>query len=270
MNQKTDPAHFEVCDTYVEWANTLDSAGQDSVPARGRMRTSEMVEAILFNMQNIAKVGRMSDDLKKYIFYGKATSQWNRVPRLPEMVIDTICDRMDDHNMMRVYHALLGLITEAAELMEMFQGYISEGKEFDWVNFTEEVGDLFWYMALLARAQGYGTFIPYLASNRAKLVARYGDKWSQDKALNRDVQNEMNELKSVGWPSEGTFSISVGDKVSDPMPYDIDPEIVQTVIKNLTTNSLRVDPVDGAVEVDCTTDEITELMEDSMGNTNID
>lgn len=46
----------------------------------------------------------------------------------------------------RVNHALTGLMTETGELLEAFD----EDDDLDWVNVHEEIGDLWWYAAILA------------------------------------------------------------------------------------------------------------------------
>jgi len=44
-------------------------------------------------------------------------------------------------------HMLLGVGTEIGELQDIFKKNIAYGKEIDWKNVKEEVGDIFWYIA---------------------------------------------------------------------------------------------------------------------------
>ena len=48
----------------------------------------------------------------------------------------------------RIRHAVSGLVTESAELLDAYKKHIYYGKELDLVNIKEEIGDLFWYLAL--------------------------------------------------------------------------------------------------------------------------
>lgn len=182
---------------YVDWANTIDSTGKNSVPARQRLLGPSTLEHVYDNMDKIIQVGVEADLLKKWVFYGKPVSQLDSVSPLAEGTTANAQILFDHHNMVRVYHAILGLITEAAELMEMFKLHVFEGLPFNWENLTEETGDVLWYVALLARASGHLTFDEFMASNKAKLTARYGSEWSQDGALNRDTENEMKQLNAA-------------------------------------------------------------------------
>jgi NTP pyrophosphatase (non-canonical NTP hydrolase) len=41
----------------------------------------------------------------------------------------------------------MGIITETAELVDVLKKQLAYGKDIDWVNVKEEIGDIFWYMA---------------------------------------------------------------------------------------------------------------------------
>lgn len=55
----------------------------------------------------------------------------------------------------RLRHSAMGLITEAAELLDAYKKHIYYGKPLDRVNIEEEVGDLAWYYALMCDVAGY-------------------------------------------------------------------------------------------------------------------
>ena len=206
----------QVYANYVPWANSLDSAGTDSGPAAARIVNEGTLGLIHDNMQAIISLGRRSDAIKKWVYYGKDSEYTTGGFRgiRPEERTCAIAI-LTQHNDIRIYHALLGLFSEIGELFEMYFEYVFRGGTMDWENYTEEVGDLFWYMALLAKAINYPNFLPFLLSNRAKLVRRYGDAWSQDAAINRDHGAEMKSLqeaiidgtaqvRGMGQLSEGT------------------------------------------------------------------
>ena len=60
------------------------------------------------------------------------------------------------------------------------------GRDLDRTNLFEETGDLFWYLALIADELGF-SFEEAMVSNVAKLKARYGDKFTTEKAINREL-----------------------------------------------------------------------------------
>jgi hypothetical protein len=52
-------------------------------------------------------------------------------------------------------HAIMGLCTEAAELVDVMKKQHAYGKPVDLVNFREEIGDALWYVPLICRAFGW-------------------------------------------------------------------------------------------------------------------
>lgn len=48
----------------------------------------------------------------------------------------------------QLFHAKLGMVTEAGELCDLFKRLIAYGKEFDHVNLLDECGDWMWYFVL--------------------------------------------------------------------------------------------------------------------------
>ena len=88
-------------------------------------------------------------------------------------------------------HAVLGICTEAGELAEnVMNGLESSGKRISFSNAAEELGDSFWYMQLAADSIGT-TFEELMDMNINKLKARYPEKFTEEHALNRDVEKEM-------------------------------------------------------------------------------
>lgn len=104
--------------------------------------------------------------------------------------------RSAEHNQMvaRVLHALLGLMSETGEIADALKKHIIYGKELDLINVMEESGDLSWYQALMLTAVKK-TMEEAMEKNIAKLKARYGDKFSQHAALNRDLAAERETLE---------------------------------------------------------------------------
>ena len=94
----------------------------------------------------------------------------------------------------RELHAAMGLVTEAAEVLDMLKKAIFYGKEFDRVNVIEETGDAFWYCSIMADAQGF-TFEQAQIKNISKLMARYPEKFCETKAVDRDLEKERSILE---------------------------------------------------------------------------
>ena len=102
-------------------------------------------------------------------------------------------ERLNDDGLKRLLHAGIGLSTESGEFLDALKKHIFYGKELDRVNLVEEVGDLFWYIAIVADELGF-KIEDVMENNISKLKARYGDKFSEDKAENRDLNTERKIL----------------------------------------------------------------------------
>ena len=103
-------------------------------------------------------------------------------------------NRLMDDGTKRLLHAGIGLATEASEFLDALKKHIFYGKELDRVNLSEEMGDLFWYMAIACDELGED-FTPIMETNIKKLKARYGEKFSEEKAEKRDLELERSILE---------------------------------------------------------------------------
>lgn len=120
----------------------------------------------------------------------------------------------------RVMHGAMGMVTEAGELMDMLKKHVIYGKPFDPVNVLEEAGDKMWYAAIVLHACGFG-FEEALERNIAKLRARYGDKFSEERALTRDLDAERATLEAKPAPTNQEISDlchSLKSILDDPHP----------------------------------------------------
>lgn len=107
---------------------------------------------------------------------------------------EAIGARVSQPENIRLMHAAIGLATEAGEIQDQLKKAIFYGKTLDKVNLAEELGDLFWYMAVMADTLGV-SFDDIQEKNIAKLKARYGAKFSEVAALNRDLDTERKILE---------------------------------------------------------------------------
>ena len=92
-------------------------------------------------------------------------------------------------------HAIFGLLTELGELATAFKKWIWYGKELDRVNIAEEIGDLFWYLAILCNHFGF-SFEEIWVTNIKKLQTRYPENFTEELAINRNLFEERQVLEN--------------------------------------------------------------------------
>ena len=132
------------------------------------------------------------DEVKKSLFYGKPNS-FVFIKNRPGQV------QWDDQDCMgvdpgahKILHGVLGIATEAGELVE---GILKGGGNIDKTNMLEEVGDLLWYVAILADALGMGIEEAMMV-NINKLRKRFPEGFTEHHALNRDLDAERAVLEN--------------------------------------------------------------------------
>lgn len=121
---------------------------------------------------------------KEYISLAKKTESRDFAP---------IAERLSEESTIRLLHAAMGASTEAGELLDAVKKYVFYGKPLDRVNLFEEVGDVFWYLAILADELGFD-FEKAMAKNIDKLRTRYGDAFTEQAAQKRDLGRELESL----------------------------------------------------------------------------
>lgn len=149
------------------------------------------VGAVLFENRANVCVGYSEalDSVKKTLFYGKAD---------PHSCLHYTSDLPMSDSKFAVFntdilHGIIGAHTETGELLKA----LLEGANLqilDYVNIKEEVGDVLWYLALIANACGF-TLEDAMQTNIAKLRKRYPEKFTEDDAINRDVDAEREALE---------------------------------------------------------------------------
>ena len=98
---------------------------------------------------------------------------------------------------MNQLHMVLGMTTESAELADSFKKYIAYNKDIDWVNVQEELGDLIFYISAFCTMNGFN-LEKIMEQNIEKLKTRYPEKYSDDKANNRNLEKEREILEERG------------------------------------------------------------------------
>jgi len=109
---------------------------------------------------------------------------------------DRIFKTLQDPKKIDILHSCLGLTTEVGEIVDTLKRHIYYGSELDIVNIEEEAGDICWYFSLLLSTLGI-SFDQVMQKNIDKLRKRYGDKFSKERALNRDLDSERQILEQT-------------------------------------------------------------------------
>ncbi len=87
-------------------------------------------------------------------------------------------------------HGLLGMAGEVGEMIDLVKKAAYYGKPLDMKKLEEEFGDSGWYRPLICKVLGKKPSDIEL-SNITKLAIRYPDKFSAEKAFNRDLEAEQ-------------------------------------------------------------------------------
>lgn len=117
-----------------------------------------------------------------------------------------------NHFTLRLLHAALGASTEANELIDVVKKAIFYGKDIDWTNVKEELGDMLWYIAIACDVAGI-SIEDIMKQNIAKLHARYGISFNEEGAMNRDLSRERYILEKDGSRKE---EAGIGIKPKNP------------------------------------------------------
>ena len=130
-------------------------------------------------LKEILRHGATVDDLKKKLFYGRDSERLSgaNLRRDPGVSLYASVNYPETD----LVHAILGIYTEAVELVELlYQAMTAEG-EIGKGELHFETGDLLWYISLL------GLDIDrVMEDNIDKLKKRYPEKFDADRAINRD------------------------------------------------------------------------------------
>lgn len=82
-----------------------------------------------------------------------------------------------------LWHSLFGMASEVGEIQGIFQKSY-QGHEIDEVHLMKELGDLMWFIAEYATANGW-TLESIAQMNIDKLKVRYPEGFAAEKSLNR-------------------------------------------------------------------------------------
>lgn len=163
------------------------------------------------------------DHVKKALFYGKPMPEgFSHLAAAPgghtleQRILElghTLLPGGGPIGQIDMLHGIIGKATEAGELLEALLLALN-GEPIDVVNVLEEVGDGFWYDAVICNAinnEDPTTFEELQANNIDKLRKRYPDKFTEYDATHRDLAGERVVLESI----ERVGNVEVRERVYD-------------------------------------------------------
>lgn len=84
----------------------------------------------------------------------------------------------------RLLHTVMGISTEAGEVLDILKKDIFYNREFDRIHFLKELGDVMWYVAMAADIVD-SSLEEVMQMNIDKLRARYPEKFTTELANHR-------------------------------------------------------------------------------------
>lgn len=108
-----------------------------------------------------------------------------------------VAQRMVDKRSIRLNHAAMGMVTEAAEFTDALKKLFFYGKQVDTTNLVEELGDLCWYIAIACDELDV-SLEQVMNINIKKLQKRFPEKFTEAHAIDRDLDAERQVLEGRG------------------------------------------------------------------------
>jgi hypothetical protein len=147
-----------------------------------KVRRSSLYLALI----GAVSAGKGLDTIKKALYAGKGTD----VPVNEEHLV------LPDHIDPVALHMAIGMVTEAAEVAELYLNAIFHDQQpIEPIKLVDEGGDGLWYYSHHLRLAG-SSFAEAMRKNIAKLRARFPEKFTSERALNRDLNAEAQALNS--------------------------------------------------------------------------
>lgn len=179
--------------------NYMDLAGKTNntnyAEIKQRIVDEDIIDAMAFMLTTAQDVSGSLDKLKKLIYYGKEPVESVMAQdEALEIKHDDVLSKLDDPKIIDILHGVLGMYTEAGELIEAIRNHLFKGEELDLVNLSEEVGDCFWYSALIAKNTNK-TFEQIQMTNIKKLMKRFPNGFTNEEAKTRDLGSERTILE---------------------------------------------------------------------------
>lgn len=184
--------------------NYIENAHRTSAPVEPVMdrlaATPQSLQTLYIILRIIALHCAVLDKWKAWAFYGKGGCPM--VPALldlprtaPVMAMENALGVISDLHFIEILHAVIGDASESGEMIDALIPALYENKALDIVNIHEEAGDKLWYLAKLFKFTNTD-FGEVMYKNIAKLQKRYPQKFTEQAAIERDLDEERKELEA--------------------------------------------------------------------------
>lgn len=157
-------------------------------------------QSFINKLRHLSSVAENLDVIKKGVFYGRGISKDKN-----SALFNSESIASDSQPMRDIIHSIVGIATESGELCERLTAIIENHHNKtlshenltaeDITNIYEEFGDVLWYLAIGCEALGV-TLEQVMSANITKLQKRFPEKFTEEKANNRDLKNEYKSLQS--------------------------------------------------------------------------
>ena len=190
----------------LNW-NKYQAAAQRTARRVGEVRGD--LGATLATIEVLVAAGDLADLLKKQVFYRRETTVEQYLSAIEDIRValslleSSVEVSLNSEDILplheKLFHGTLGAFGEEAEMLEaLLSSAHDDEKGLDRANVIEEAGDSLWYQAEKLAGVEEVTGSPpaaVAAINIAKLKARYPDRFSEGRALDRDLVKERRALE---------------------------------------------------------------------------
>lgn len=214
-----------------ELAKSIDQI--DTIGQRLTLPPQSTVERILEEIEYVrerargSKVMLISDEQNYDAFVQSRKAQPNLLPS------QTDTDLL---------HGVIGIVTEAGELLDALKKQHFYGRELNRTNVIEELGDLEFYLSLCRNTLGVSRK-EVIEANVRKLELRYKERFTREESENRDLKAEAEAIESHR-RGESITTEEYRKQLADLKLADALAELEEAAKRNGTLEELR--------EADCT------------------
>lgn len=164
-------------------------------------RYQVVLRSLILFLRHAVGGADIADTAKRWIYYGQdiayrdGAASEEKTASMQSLTESDFRSLNYDIGALELWHAILGIASELGELIEALLPYLLEGKQINFFNAAEELGDIEWYVALAATALGQD-LDELRARNILKLMRRYPEKFTERDAVERDLEAERKALEA--------------------------------------------------------------------------